>query len=294
MFQKRRQRWSVSNVDFVLVISTFAIGGSLCGFLSKQILVQFEIERGPVWFIIYILVLTFTWPFCVLTISLPLGQFKFFKAYLSGIGKSISGRKQAIKMNKTRIAIFASGTGSNGQKIIEHFHHHALAEVVLIVSNKADAGVLDKAKQNNIDTLLIERDRFFHGDAYIQDLKKNRIDLIILAGFLWKVPKALIDTWPGNIINIHPALLPKYGGKGMYGQKVHEAVIAAGETESGISIHYVDELYDNGDMILQEKCTITKDDTPDTLAQKIHLLEHKHYAALIEGVINAKKQLKRN
>jgi phosphoribosylglycinamide formyltransferase 1 len=137
--------------------------------------------------------------------------------------------------------------------------------------------------------MLIEKENFFRGDHYIPALKERGIGFIVLAGFLWKVPDALIRAYPNKIINIHPALLPKYGGKGMYGEKVHAAVIAAGDKESGISIHYVDELYDHGNVIFQANCNIIPGDTPETLAKKIHLLEHQHYPEVIGNLLkNAK------
>ena len=139
-----------------------------------------------------------------------------------------------------------------------------------------------------IPTLIIKKERFITGDNYLPELKKHQIDFIVLAGFLWKLPVQLIQAYPKKVINIHPALLPKYGGKGMFGSKVHESVIANKEKESGITIHYVDELYDHGEIILQSKCLVDDDDTPDTLAQKIHALEHTHYPAVINDLI--KKQ----
>lgn len=184
-----------------------------------------------------------------------------------------------------RIALFASGAGSNAQKIIEHFKHHEQVTVALIVCNKPQAGVLQIAEALAIPTLLIEKEQFFRGNAYVDELKEQQIDFIVLAGFLWKVPVALIRAYPQHIINIHPALLPNYGGKGMYGRFVHEAVIENKETESGISIHYVDELYDHGKIIFQATCEVKPDDTPDTLAQRIHALEHKHFAAEIEKLL---------
>ncbi|HEX8278813.1 MAG TPA: formyltransferase family protein, partial [Segetibacter sp.] len=153
-----------------------------------------------------------------------------------------------------QIAIFASGAGSNAKKIIEHFKGNDSIVVKLIVCNKPGAGVIQIAADNNIDVLILERERFFKGDGYVEELHKWSIDFIVLAGFLWKIPETIIENFRNRIINIHPALLPKYGGKGMYGSKVHEAVIASGETESGITIHYVDEHYDNGDIIFQAKC----------------------------------------
>jgi phosphoribosylglycinamide formyltransferase 1 len=186
----------------------------------------------------------------------------------------------------TSIAIFASGAGSNARKIIEHFSHHPKVRVDLIVCNKPNAGVLNIADEHGIPTLLLDKEQFFRGNAYVDEFKVDDIDFIVLAGFLWKVPDALIHAYPGKIVNIHPALLPKYGGKGMYGNFVHEAVIANKETESGISIHLVDEVYDHGKIVFQAKCEVKKDDTPESLAQRIHELEHKHYAKVIEDLVS--------
>jgi len=189
---------------------------------------------------------------------------------------------------KIRIAICASGAGSNALKIIEHFSNNKNIEPALIVCNKPGAGVLTIAANKYIPTILIERERFFRGDAYIPELKQHNIQFIVLAGFLWKIPDLLIKEFAGNIINIHPALLPKYGGKGMYGAFVHEAVIAAKEKESGITIHFVDELYDHSDHILQVTCPVYETDTPTTLAQRIHELEHKYFPVVVEQVITKK------
>jgi phosphoribosylglycinamide formyltransferase 1 len=185
-----------------------------------------------------------------------------------------------------RIAIFASGAGSNARKIIEHFTNNSNISIALIVSNKQQAGVLAIAEENKIPTLILEKEQFFRGNAYVDELKHAGIDFIVLAGFLWKVPVALIKAYPQKISNIHPALLPNYGGKGMYGHFVHEAVIANKEIESGISIHYVDELYDHGRIIFQASCVVKDNDTPDSLAQRIHELEHKHYAKVIEELLS--------
>ena len=184
-----------------------------------------------------------------------------------------------------QIAIFASGAGTNAARIIDHFRHHSGIRVALVVCNKPGAGVLDIAAQNGIPSLIIEKEPFFRGDAYVGELLSRQIGFIVLAGFLWKVPTALVRAFPRKIINIHPALLPKFGGKGMYGHFVHEAVIAAGERESGITIHYVDEHYDHGEPIFQEKVLIENGDTADTLAKKVHLLEYKHFAGVIEEVV---------
>jgi len=158
----------------------------------------------------------------------------------------------------TKIAIFASGAGSNAANIIRHFEHRTDLKIALIVCNKPGAGVLTIAENAGVPTLLIEKDRFAKGDAYLPELKAAGIDFIVLAGFLWKVPAALVAGYPKTIINIHPALLPKYGGKGMYGAKVHEAVIAAGEKESGITIHYVNEHYDEGLLFSKQNVALIK------------------------------------
>jgi len=183
------------------------------------------------------------------------------------------------------IAIFASGAGSNAAKIIEHFAESASVKIALIVCNKPGAGVLTIAANNNIETLLIEKENFFRGDAYLPQLKTVAIDFIVLAGFLWKIPEQLIAAFPNKIINIHPALLPKYGGKGMYGNFVHAAVIAHQEKESGITIHYVNEHFDEGKHIFQATCPVEPNDTPESLATKIHVLEHLHFARVIEEVL---------
>lgn len=186
---------------------------------------------------------------------------------------------------KKKIAIFASGAGSNANKIIDYFKGHASVEIRLIVCNKPGAGVMQIADDSHIDVLMIEKDRFFKGDGYLEELQKRWVSFIVLAGFLWKIPETLIEHYRNRIINIHPALLPKYGGKGMYGSKVHEAVIAAGEKESGITIHYVDEHYDNGDVIFQATCPVEPNDTPETLADKIHHLEHENFARIVEKCV---------
>ena len=185
-----------------------------------------------------------------------------------------------------QIAIFASGAGSNAREIIRHFRNHPKIKVVLIVCNKPGAGVLQIAADEKIPTLMLEKDPFFRGDGYLPAIRSNGINFIVLAGFLWKIPDQLIKAFPGKIINIHPALLPKYGGKGMYGSHVHESAIAAGEKESGITIHYVDEHYDHGQPIFQAKVTIDPNDTPESLAAKIHKLEHKYYPVVIEEILN--------
>jgi phosphoribosylglycinamide formyltransferase-1 len=191
-----------------------------------------------------------------------------------------------ISTSQKRIAIFASGAGSNAKRIIEHFALHPFIKVELVVCNKPDAGVVNIAAVSNLPVMLIEKEKFFRGDGYLSELGRAGIDFIVLAGFLWKIPQSLIDAYRNRIINIHPALLPKYGGKGMYGAKVHEAVLAAGEKESGITIHYVDEHYDNGDVILHVKCEVLTHDTTNDLSERIHKLEHEHYPTVIEKCLD--------
>lgn len=183
------------------------------------------------------------------------------------------------------IAIYASGAGSNAQQIIRHFAGSKKATISLVVCNKPGAGILQIADNEVIPTLLIEKEPFFQGDAYIPELKEKGIDLIVLAGFLWKIPPALIKAYPDRIVNIHPALLPQYGGKGMYGHHVHEAVIRNGEQESGITIHYVDELYDHGSIIFQATCPVLPGDSAESLAKRVQLLEHAHFPAVIESIL---------
>lgn len=186
-----------------------------------------------------------------------------------------------------KIAIFASGAGSNAAKIIESVaaNPNPPFEVVLIGCNKPGAGVADIASTHGIPVLWIEKERFFSGDAYLPELTEFGVEWIVLAGFLWKIPAALIAAYPQKIINIHPALLPKFGGKGMYGHFVHEAVIAAQATESGITIHFVDEQYDHGQTIFQATCPVTPNDTPDSLADKVHALEHLHFPRVVGEVV---------
>lgn len=188
-------------------------------------------------------------------------------------------------MKKRKIAILASGSGTNAQKIVEYFTGHSSIVVSMILSNKKDAYVLVRAEQLNIPSVVFDRQTFYESDEVLRILQKNEIDFIVLAGFLWLIPVYIIRAYPQRIINIHPALLPKYGGKGMYGMYVHQAVLDSGDRESGISIHYVNEAYDEGAIIFQTKCEVLPDDTPESLAQRIHQLEYKHYPEVIERLV---------
>jgi len=290
MFERLQKKWHVSGGRLLLILVTFAVGGSLTGIIGKKIMNLLAIGSTALYIPIYIIVVTLVWPFMVLTVSLFTGQFLFFRNYLSKLGRKIFNRKTPDSGTnpKHRIAIFASGAGSNAQKIIDHFRTIPTVKIALIVCNKPEAGVVKIAEKENIPFLMIEKETFFKGNAYVPELQAAGISFIVLAGFLWKVPQALINTYRNKIINIHPALLPKYGGKGMYGAFVHEAVIQAKEKESGITIHYVDEHYDHGDAIFQARCEITEQDTAESLAQKIHRLEHEYFPKVIESLLENK------
>jgi formyltetrahydrofolate-dependent phosphoribosylglycinamide formyltransferase len=336
MFEKLKQHWKVNGLNLILIITTFALGGSLCGYAGRKLLALTNLDKGVVWVVLYIILITLLWPAAVLLVSVPLGQFSFFKKYIGKVFRRFTTsppaplqKERGEAENKTsspalllkekgeakntaengandkaiNVAIFASGGGSNAEQIISSSPAPLQKEkgeaentaksaangsnykVALIVCNKSGAGVLEVAAKAGIPSLLIEKERFFNGDNYLPELKKHNIDFIVLAGFLWKVPEALIRAYPKKIINIHPALLPKYGGTGMYGRHVHEAVISNKEKQSGITIHYVDELYDHGEIIFQAACAVEENDTAETLAKKVHALEHEHYARVIGSVV---------
>ena len=183
------------------------------------------------------------------------------------------------------LAIFASGSGTNAQQIIEHFRDSSFITVKHIFSNRKDAFVLTRAQNFSIPSSIFSKEDFYHSPKILDKLQDDKINYIILAGFLWLIPLNILKRFPDKIINIHPALLPKYGGKGMYGGFVHEAVIKNRESESGISIHFVNEKYDDGKIIFQAKCKVEKGDTAKDLAAKIHKLEHAHFPKVIEQVI---------
>ena len=309
--KKLQEKWGLAPMQFWLVILTFALGGSLSGRLCSFLLKMAFSEKNWAFWLVYPIVLTILWPFSVLFVSLLTGQFRFFKGYLGrvgaklvgGLGSSSGAATSEAVAAPIHVAIFASGAGSNARKIIEYFENQFVSEfasgknsslsdsksvrpikVSLIVCNVPTAGVLDIAKEKGIPTLLINKTEFTAG-GYVESLRNSDIDFIVLAGFLWKVPEVLVNAFPKAIINIHPALLPNYGGKGMYGSRVHEAVIASGESKSGITIHWVDANYDEGDIIFQAECVIAAGDTPEVLAQKIHALEHQHFAPVIEKLL---------
>ncbi|SHF39880.1 formyltetrahydrofolate-dependent phosphoribosylglycinamide formyltransferase [Mariniphaga anaerophila] len=186
-------------------------------------------------------------------------------------------------MNVKRIAIFASGSGTNAQNIIHYFSDNEAIEVDSLWSNKPKAYALSRAEANGVKTFVFNREQFYETEQIAQKLKERDIDLVVLAGFLWLVPDNLVENF--RIINIHPALLPKYGGKGMYGMKVHQSVVDNKESETGISIHFVNKKYDEGELIFQAKCPVLQTDSPEEVATKVHELEYKHFPVVIEQIL---------
>jgi phosphoribosylglycinamide formyltransferase-1 len=183
---------------------------------------------------------------------------------------------------KSKIAIFASGGGTNAEEIMKYFQNHPLAEVVLLLSNNPEAYALQRAKKFNVPIRVFDKQQWRESEVVLEWLKEKQVTHVVLAGFLWLIPAYLIKAYPTQIINIHPSLLPKHGGKGMYGMKVHEAVRAANDTESGITIHAVNEHYDEGEIILQAKCPVYPTDSAEDIADKIHKLEYEHFPKTIE------------
>ena len=185
-----------------------------------------------------------------------------------------------------RLAIFASGSGTNAEKIAEYVAANSSIEISLILTNNPKAGVIDRARRLHIPVVSFDRQTFYGSERIVDLLKNQRIDLVVLAGFMWLIPAALVQAFPQQIVNIHPALLPKYGGKGMYGHFVHEAVVTAGEPESGITIHYVNEHYDEGNIIFQASCAVETGDTPDDVARKVQVLEHQYYPKIVAELVS--------
>lgn len=297
MFKRLQEKWGVSTHQFWVIFIAFGLTGTTTAFLTRYITAWLGMDSSTFWawkVLLRVSMLLFGYQFILLAYGALLGQWAFFWKYekkiLQKIGVwslvfGVEPQTPNPKRQTKRIAIFASGAGSNAEKIIVHLKNHSTIEVALVVCNKPGAGVLEIAAANHIPILQIEKDVFFKGDAYVSYLKEKGIDFIVLAGFLWKIPDLLIAAYTKKIINIHPALLPKYGGKGMYGMRVHEAVIAAGEKESGITIHYVNEYFDEGEPVFQTSCRIEENETPETLADKIHVLEHAHFPAIVEKLV---------
>jgi formyltetrahydrofolate-dependent phosphoribosylglycinamide formyltransferase len=288
MVKRLQQKWGISGIQFWVIFVAFGLTGITTAFITRYITDWIGLTDETFWLwevLVRIIMLLFGYQVVLLTYGALLGQWAFFWKYEKLLLQKL-GIMQAVKANNSlkviKIAIFASGAGSNAANIIRYFKNRPDTKIALILCNNPDAGVLEIAEKNGVPTLLIEKERFAKGDAYLPELQKAGINFVVLAGFLWKVPAALIAGYPNQIINIHPALLPKYGGKGMYGAKVHEAVIAAGELESGITIHFVNEHYDEGATIFQTTCRIEDVDTPASLAAKIHDLEYAHFPKQID------------
>jgi phosphoribosylglycinamide formyltransferase-1 len=185
-----------------------------------------------------------------------------------------------------RIVIFASGSGTNAENLIKFFHNSDNASVIQVLTNNPHAKVLDRAKNLKVSALSFNKIAFTQTNDVLNILKTSKPDLIVLAGFLWKFPIHILNAFPDKVINVHPALLPKYGGKGMYGMHVHEAVVSNKESETGITIHYVNEYYDEGAIIFQTKCKVNSNDSAEDVAAKIHKLEMKHFPKVIEKLLN--------
>jgi len=185
-----------------------------------------------------------------------------------------------------KIAILASGSGTNAENLIHYFRTKPSGSVEIVLTNKPGAGVIQRAESLGVETILFNRKQFYEGSKIIDILKDKGIDMLVLAGFLWLVPPDLIDAFEGRIINIHPALLPKYGGKGMYGSRVHQSVVESGDAESGITIHYVNRHYDDGGIIFQAMCEVREGDTPEDLAASIHELEYEHFPRVVEQLLD--------
>ncbi len=289
MLRGLQRKWGVNNRQFWIIFLAFALTGTTTAMITRYVTTWLGMTAETFWawkVLLRLAMLLVGYQGILLLYGALLGQWSFFWKYEKKLLtklKILSETPSKI----TRLAIFASGAGSNAAKIIAHFEQHPTIKIALIVCNKPGAGVLTIASNNQIPVLMIEKDPFLKGDAYTAELAANTIDFIVLAGFLWKIPAALIEAYPNKMVNIHPALLPKYGGKGMYGAKVHEAVIAAGEKESGITIHWVNEHYDEGGIIFQAACSIDPLDTADSLANKIHALEHLHFPMQLERLLTA-------
>ena len=190
-----------------------------------------------------------------------------------------------LRVMKKNIAIFASGSGSNTENIIRYFRENEAIQVSLVLSNRSDAYVLERAHRLGVPCNVFPKEDWMAGDEILAVLQEYHIDFVVLAGFLVRVPDLLLHAYPDKIINIHPALLPKFGGKGMYGNRVHEAVVAAGEKKSGITIHYINERYDEGNIVFQAVCPVLPTDSPEDVAKKVHALEYEHFPRVIERVL---------
>lgn len=286
MFKRLQQKWGLSTKTFWIVFLAFGLTGTTTAFLTRYVTRWLGMDANSEWYFrlgVRLFMLLIGYQVILLSFGALLGQWAFFWKYEVKLLRKL--RILPPESNKIYLAIFASGNGSNARRIMEYFHGHREIAVALLVCNKPGAGVIAHAEKWGIPVLMIDRERFFRGDAYLSVLHQHRIGWIALAGFLWKVPEQVVAAYAGKMINIHPALLPNYGGKGMYGEHVHTAVLTSGEKESGITIHLVNEHFDEGEILFQEKCSVEPGDTTACLAKKIHELEHHHYAPVLEKTI---------
>lgn len=304
MLKKLRQHWKVNNADLFIILCTFAIAGTATAFISKKITYWLNVPHYSFgWWALKIAVLLIGYQVIILTTGWVFGKFSFFWDYEKKILRRLGLLKKQIPAEASpahqtdpviKLAIFASGKGSNAKRIIDHFHHTRSAAVDLILTDQPGAGVLTLAATAGVKTIILDKTRFFKGDAYLPELEAAGINLIVLAGFMRKIPDALVRAFPNKILNIHPALLPKYGGKGMFGSHVHRAVLENKENESGITIHFVDEIYDHGEIIFQEKCSVSPGENEISLAEKVQALEHRFFPLIIEKVLLGEEPRKKN
>ncbi len=289
MLTKLQLKWKVNETQLWLILLTFAVGGTLSGKLAKLVFGLMGLHFNFIGIMMYIVLVTLIWPFCVLGVSVLTGQIGFFRRYLSTLWSKILGKKKPV-----RVAIFASGGGSNAKQIIETLHSYPNTmhiQIALVLTNNPNTGVLLVAQNNQIPSAIIylkSKTECQAAAEYLAIMHQHNIDFIVLAGYLKKIPAGLIQQYPQKIINIHPALLPAYGGAGMYGIHVHNAVVAAAEKHSGITIHYVDEVYDHGKIIFQGTCELEVGETGESLSKKVLGLEHRYYTREVVGVVNKK------
>lgn len=289
MFERLKTKWKVSNSDLLLILLTFALTGTSTAWITRMITSWVPVAKwSPEWIILKFSILLFGYQILILIFGFLLGQFAFFWNYEKKILKRIGFFPNKYKKT-VRLAVFASGTGTNFRRIIDYFRNHKKISVSVLVCDNPGAGAMDIARENGIPVIQISKGDLMEGRDLKKILGKNRIDFLILAGFLKKIPPVLIEAYPRRIINIHPALLPKFGGKGMYGARVHEEVIRSGDAKSGITIHFVDEHYDSGDVIFQKECAVEKGETAESLARKIHKMEHEYFAPQIEKLADMQK-----
>lgn len=293
MFNRLKKHWGADNKKLFLILLTFTITGSLTAWLSNKIPFWLLLEKFSIaWWFSKIIVFIFGYQVLILIVGYCLGLFPFFWNYEKKILRAfgfLKKKKKTDNENMKNICLFASGAGSNAEKIINYFKDNSSIRIVLIVCNNPTAGVISIAKRENIPCLLIQKS-VLNKTGYVDELSSYHIDLIVLAGFLLKIPDVMLEKYKGKIINLHPALLPEYGGAGMYGTAVHKAVLADNRQESGITIHYVDNKYDHGEIIFQKKCDINESDSIESLTGKIRTLEHQNFAPIIENLLREKNQ----